>query len=468
MTNQPTNSQLLLGAAEIEITPQFPMQLVGMGRVFIAHDGEKAEYSQRDNPTSEINDPLMLQATCLVQDDKKVIILTADLLYVVALEEVVSAVSAVCIIPEENIFYCATHNHNGPCRTDDYAAFLCGQAVKCAKKAVANLSPVIAEHAHGNFDRLSYDRAEPWSSVDGSVDVIKFTNRDSGEIVTMWWNYGCHPCSLSWDYNKFSADYPGIIRKKVSEIFGKPVHLSFLLGCAGNVQPIGLKRFVDPPQMYFGVPKGDFEMVEKMGECIAETGISALKNSSRQLNINHLQFEKYNIELPIYVNHDIEKMREIRNDFLKANSPKLHNSDPTDDLQKDASGMLAEWVEEIISQGETENKTRTIVGGTISLGDIAVIFTPLELAWQIGKRVQEKSPFPVTLFSTTSLGFESYLTEKKFYELPVEKRPYETFGMHTMAGYSFKSETVDIFEKSVISKMINLGARGAIFLYFVS
>ena len=97
MTNQPS-SQLLLGAAEIDITPQFPMQLVGMGRVFIAHDGDKAEYSQRDNPACESNDPLMLQATCLVQDDKKVIILTADLLYTVALEEVVAAVSAACDI----------------------------------------------------------------------------------------------------------------------------------------------------------------------------------------------------------------------------------------------------------------------------------------------------------------------------------------------------------------------------------
>jgi len=455
MTNQPT-SQLLLGTAEIEITPQFPMQLVGMGRVFVAHDGDKAEYSQRDNPASEINDPLMLQATCLVQDDKKVIILTADLLYTVALEEVVAAVSAACNISEENIFYCATHNHNGPCRTDDYAVFLCGQAVKCAKEAAADLSPVIAEYAHGNFDRLSHERAEPWNSVDGSVDVIKFTNRDSGEIVTMWWNYGCHPCSLSWDYNKFSADYPGIIRKKVSDIVGKSFPVSFLLGCAGNVQPIGLKRFVDPPQMYFGVPKGDFEMVEKMGECIAKAGFSALENSSHQLDISNLKFEKYNIELPIYVNHDIEKMRKIREDFLNMNSPKLHNSDPTDDLMKDASKMFVEWVEEIISQEESENKTRTIMGGTISLGDVAVIFTPLELAWQIGKRIREKSPFSATLFSTTSLGFESYLTEKKFYELPVEKRPYETFGMQIMAGYSFKSETVDVFEKSVIDRMIKL------------
>ena len=448
------NNQILLGVAEIDITPKSPMQLVGMGRVFIAHDGEKFEHSRRDNPASEVNDPLKLQATCIIQADKKVIILTADLLYTVALKSVCAAVANACEISEESVFYSSTHNHNGPCGTDEYSAFLCECAAECARQAAANVRPVKAEHACGNFDRLSYDRAEPWGEVDGSIDVIRFTERETGELVTMWWNYGCHPCSLSWDYNKFSADYPGVIRKRVSDILKTNVPISFMLGCAGNVQPNGMKRFTDPPQMYLGVPKGDFEMVEKMGACVAEAGISALHNGTRQLDISDLKYEKYNIELPIHVNHNIEKMIEIRDGFINLNSPKLHDSDPTDDLLKDASAMLSEWVEEIIDQGDKKNKTRTISGGMISLGDIAVIFTPLEVAWQIGVRIRERSSFPVTLISTAALGFESYLTEKKFYELPIDLRPYEAFGLQTMTGYSYTSETPAAFEDAVISRMI--------------
>ena len=196
------NDQIFLGAAEIDITPKSPVQLVGMGRLFVAHDGESFEYSKRDNPTSEIHDPIMLQATCLCQDDKKIIMLTADLLYTVALKEVQTAVAQACGISEESVFYSVTHNHNGPCGTDEYIAFLCKQAAECAKQAAANLRPVIAEHACGNFDRLSYDRAEPWGEVDGSVNVIKFIECETGKLVTMWWNYGCHPCSLSWDFNQ--------------------------------------------------------------------------------------------------------------------------------------------------------------------------------------------------------------------------------------------------------------------------
>jgi len=449
-------NQILLGASEIDITPKSTMQLVGMGRVFVAHDGEKFEFSQRDKPATETHDPIMLQSTCLAQNNEKVIILTADLLYTVALEEVREAVAAACEIPENNVFYATSHNHNGPCRTDEYAAFLCERAAKCAKQAIANLVSVNAEHARGNFDRLCYDRAEPWGQIDGSVDIIKFTNCETGKLVSMWWNYGCHPCSLSWDFNKISADYPGIIRKKVSDILRESFPISFFLGCAGNVQPCGMKRFVDPPQMYLGVPKGDIEMVEKMGECITETGLSALENNACQLDINNLKFEKYKIELPIQVNHDIKKMREIRDAFFNETAPKLHNSDPTDDLLKAASKMLGEWVDEIISQDNSKNISRSISGGTISLGDIAIVFTPLELAWQIGSRIRDKSPFPVTLMSTTSLGFESYLTERKFYDLPIELRPYETFGLQAMAGYSFKAETPEFYENTVINKLRNI------------
>jgi len=156
------------------------------------------------------------------------------------------------------------------------------------------------------------------------------------------------------------------------------------------------------------------------------------------------------------VNYDNEKMCEIRDSFINLNAPKLHDSDPTDDLLKDASKIMSQWVDNIIEQGDNKNKIRTISGGTISLGDIAVVFTPLELAWQIGSRIREKSSFPVTLISTASLGFESYITEKKFYELKPELRPYETFGLQVMAGFSYTPETPSAFEAAVINRIINL------------
>ncbi len=66
-----TKNYLKFGAAEIEITPQKPMQLVGMGREFIAADGEKFSYSNRDKPARKTHDPLLLQATFINSGGEK-------------------------------------------------------------------------------------------------------------------------------------------------------------------------------------------------------------------------------------------------------------------------------------------------------------------------------------------------------------------------------------------------------------
>jgi len=432
---------IYLGAAEIEITPEEPMQLIGMGREFKAHDGECFEYSQRDNPAMETHDPLMLQANCLRQAEKKVILLTADLLYTVALDKVRAAVAVACDIPEEAVFYAASHNHSAPGGTEAYSALLCQRAAECAKQAVAALRPVAAEHARGHFDRLSHDRAEPWGEVDGSVDVVRFTAIGTGDLVSLWWNYSCHPCSLSWDFNEYSADYPGVIRQRVAEALGQSVPVAFLAGCAGNVQAIGMKRFSSPPQMYLGVPKGDYEMVERMGSCIAEAGLAALAAAPRPLDLGDLQFEKYTITLPVQVHHNTAGLREMRAE------------QGADGLIADADKLVCKWLDGLIAQGDAEEKIRIISGGLVSLGELAIVFTPLELAWQMGGRIREDSPYSVTLFSTTSLGFESYLTEKKFYELEPEKRPYEAFGLQSAAGFSYIPETPAVFEAAVVEKL---------------
>ena len=226
--------------------------------------------------------------------------------------------------------------------------------------AQANISPSWPMHLVGmgrefiahDGERFSYaGRDEPWGPVDGSVDVVQFVEPDTRRTVAQWWNYGCHACSLSWDFNQISADYPGALRRHVTHSLEAPFPIAFFSGCTGNVQTTGMKRFSSPPQMYLGVPKGDFEMVERLGACVA------------------------------------------------------------------------------------------------------VVFTPLEVTWQIGSRIREQSPFPVTLISTTSLGFESYLTESKFYQLEPEQRPYETFGLQAMAGFTYSPATPAAFEQAVIAEL---------------
>ncbi len=454
-----TENYLKVGAAEENITPQVPMRLVGMGREFIAEDGEKFSYTGRDVPTGKIHDPLMLQATFLCKGSKKVVILVADLLYTIALDEVRAAVSEACNIPIDAVFYASTHNHNGPCRTDEYSDFLCGKAVKSALKAMSKARPVIAEHARGNYDRLSYNRPEPWEPVDGSVDVVRFVEPDTGKLVTMWWNYGCHPCSLSWDFNEISADYPGVLRKCVTETLEEPVPISFFLSGAGNVQITGMKRFVEPPQMFFGVPKGNFEIVERLGSCVVDAGLRALNEKAQRVTLNDLNWENYCIEMPVHTDLSNDELNERKKSLSNFVSENIIGPDSDTPFEVEISKLVSEWIDELVEQKSKSEKTRKIAGGLITLGNLALVFSPFELAWQITARIRERSPFPITLFSTTSLGFESYLTESKFYEFEPERRPYEVFGLQILTGYSYTSKGPKIFENATIEELQKISGK---------
>jgi len=452
---------VLLGAAQVDISPSSPMLLVGMGREFTTHDGESFAYPGGDQPATEVHDPLTLQATFLRHVNDAAIVLAADLIHTVALEEVRAAVAEGCGLPVDSVFYAATHCHTGPARSDEYAALLCERATRCAREAMDTAGPVVAEHARGHFDRLSHDRAEPWGPIDGSVDVVQLFRPDKGCMVAQWWNYGCHPCSLSRDFNQISADYPGALRRRVNEAQEAALPISFFSGCTGNIQPTGLKRFSSPPQMYLGLPKGDFEMVERLGACVADAGLRALEKGARRLELSDLRYAHHRIDLPIHVELDAVGLRERRDGLAAALSEGLGGVDVAGDLEKEVRGMLLPWMDELIERGPDPKQSHGIAGGVLAMGDVAVVFTPLEVAWQIGSRIREQSPFPVTLISTTSLGFESYLTESRFYELEAEERPFETFGLQAMAGFTYTPETPAAFEQAVISELVKIRQAAA-------
>ena len=450
---------LTVGAAEADITPSWPMHLVGMGRDFVAHDGRTFDYSLRDEPATETHDPITLQATYLGAGPQAAIVLSVDLVYTAALDALREAVAQACGLSAQAVMYAATHNHNGPASSDRYAALLCERAVECATRAMARAVPATVDYAQGHFDRLIHDRAEPWGPVDGAIDVLRFRARDGGGTIAMWWNYGCHPCSLSWNFNLFSADYPGAIRRHVTQVTGESFPVTFLTGSTGNIQPIGMMRFSSPPQMYLGVPKGDMEMVERLGLCVAEAGLRALAQESRTLNTSDFSLACHSAALPVQLLHDEAGLRALRESLGEALAQSLDGASPETPVPADVSRLLGAWVDELLPQANDMTPTHAISSAILAIGDVAVLFTPLEVAWQIGGRIRERSPFTPTLISTTSLGYESYLTEAKFYQLPHEERPYEAHGLMAMAGYSYTAASPGVFEEAVVSALTTQRSR---------
>ena len=126
-------------------------------------------------------------------------------------------------------------------------------------------------------------------------------------------------------------------------------------------------------------------------------------------------------------------------------------------LAEELGRIFREWLGELAPQLEDERPARRIRHAALALGGLAVVFTPAgsgvgRSARACGRPRRSQH----TLLSTTSLGFESYLTEAKFYGLPVDQRPYETFGLMAMAGYSYTPASPGVFEEAVLGELADL------------
>jgi len=415
------------------------MMLVGMGGEFVGPDGRTYSYSGRHAPARDVHDPLLLTAVCLECEAELYVLLNADFLYTLAEEEIVAAVSAECDIPREAVFYTATHNHNGPCRTDDYASFVVRKARIAAREAMEGRCDVLVQAARTHYDRIITNRGAPWEPVDGTVAVVRFVAEESGRPVAFIWNYACHPCTLSSDFNQFSADYPGALRASVQESLGFAVPVVFLTGCSGNVQPIGFQRFEVPPGMYMNVPKGDMESVERLGKILATAGLSALGESGPGIELTEVHADRFAVNTPIQFR---VRRAELRERLARIDELVPNNSNPAmEAFNVEIRRSLRRWLHDGLAVAASEIPQRAIEHALLAFGEVAVVLSPLELAWEIGAVIKDRSPFSHTILGTTSLGYEGYLAPSQAYELPLEEFPYHARGPLDLAGFCYSAES---------------------------
>ncbi len=447
---QTKRNTLLIGAAATDITPELPDWIIGVGKAFVTDNGHSFEWSGRDEPTNTVHDPLTMQALYIEQDGERALVLSADLLFPLGAERVIEAAARAASVEPDAVFYAATHNHNGPVETDAYIERLVERAASCAAEAKAHACPSVVDHAWDTYDRLIYDRSAPWGPVDGRIDVLRFQHATTGRPIAFLMSYGCHPCSLSYDWNAVTADYPGVARRHVQTLMQTAVPVMFLTGCAANVQMIGVKKF-EVPRMYLNVPKGDFEAVERLGTILAECAVAALKQNGKPVQTSRLEVGQKVIELPIVFEATQAELQERREQITAMASHSASGTVPP--WKKTLERVYGDMIDQAIDLASAPQPKRPIDTGFLILGDFALIATPLELTWQMGVRVRDDSPYPVTISATTTFGYDGYLTERRFYEQERENWNYEAMGMTAMTGYVPAAEAPDVLHGAILAQL---------------
>jgi hypothetical protein len=154
----------------------------------------------------------------------------------------------------EVIFH-ASHTHSGPTYAEvpDALQHAAPRIVSAIRSAASSLTPVRLGTGWGQtyigFNRRYVEldgtvrmfwRNEPKLSttfpVDPTVGVIR-VDRADGTPLAVLVNYACHPVVLGPDNLRYSADYPGEMRKAVEEEMGHGSMAFFLQGAPGDINP---------------------------------------------------------------------------------------------------------------------------------------------------------------------------------------------------------------------------------------
>jgi neutral ceramidase len=289
------------GTSKVDITPPIGAWLSG--------------YGSRNKPSEGILDPLYAKALVLDDGQEKIAIVSADLLWV-PLEmtnEIRRQVQEKIGIPQENIMICGTHTHFAP-KIDRIAkdwpdaavAEIDESYVEVLKKKILD-SIMLADKdikdvnlgvGKGEMTEIVYNRrtkkpdgtvamtfnlppASPdltFGPIDPELCVLRVEDAE-GSLVAAVVNYACHPVSGDPNREKFfyiSADYPGYTAGVIEQAEGG--NCIFLLGTAGNMNPVRLNR--KHPRMQIGKALGGAALrhIQFTQPC-GEVKISSLKRT---------------------------------------------------------------------------------------------------------------------------------------------------------------------------------------------
>ncbi len=286
-------SSLLAGVARRIITPPKGTYLIG--------------YSDRSKGNLGVHDDLT--ATALVLDDGKTRLGIVALDMLTINEFVVDRVRA-RVAPTE-VLLCCSHTHSGPIayagegsprKNREFIDMLVDRLVEAVQSAQAGLVPARLEYSRGEGN-VGINRREqmpdghfeigrnPEGARDKSLQAVSvFAISQDGKstqqtrLATIL-NYACHGTVLGPDNLLVSADWIGVMRRKVEEDLGGLA--LFLQGAAANINPDMCWEDAHV-----------FEMMEKQGLDAAESVRDAVRAASDEIPCLPLKLERTQVWLP--------------------------------------------------------------------------------------------------------------------------------------------------------------------------
>ncbi len=277
-------TRLRAAAAQVDITPPPGLPMDG--------------YIARVEVSVGVHDPLSGQILVLEDDQRRIAIVTLDVLAISAQAAAIlrARIAHSLGVSESAVFVCASHTHTAavgwqnwfpvgaaPSISPELVNQTARRLADAAQTARPRLVPVQVVAQTGVLPELASDRNHARPALDSTVAALGFTDR-KGKPVAVLFHYACHPTILGAAL-EYSADFPGAARQRIQRALPGAVAL-YLNGAAGNLST----RFTRRSQT--------FEEMERLGGLLGER-VVALLTTAQPLDDARLGAGSRTLRLPL-------------------------------------------------------------------------------------------------------------------------------------------------------------------------
>lgn len=485
---------LLAGAAAADITPPFPVDLLG--------------YVRRPLAARSAYAPLMATA-CVLRDEADgttVVIIAADVVGLTTpmADRIRTRVGELVGCDPAAVLLNSSHTHAAPwpgasikmggefdvwTETElRYWDSIPDRYASVALEAAAQLAPARISGGVGEARGLAVNRRERtpdgrtilgWNREgvrDDSVVAIRIDGLDGvpavpDPIATLV-SFACHPVVIGPDYPGAGPDFVGPLRDALSAFGLRPGAVTvFLQGAAGDALPLEAFRDDDAAEI----------IAQGVGERVALEAHHAIADADPWAI--EIERSDWGSVTPISLYRRrlaAEQPRQLLRTTRRIVSLPLLELPPVADLERELAERRADlaarakrgetrvtmnpvryhidWLETMLRQ-EAEGGRATAIDGEVwaaRLGDCAVVGAPGEIFGAIGTAVRRRSPAPVTIFAGYSQGSLGYVATPDEYP----HGGYEPAVSHRGYGQPapFSPEVAGIIERTAVELLRELFA----------
>lgn len=244
-----------VGAASVDITPDYPVRLSG--------------YGGRRLPNTGVSQHIFAKALAIGSDDEgPAVLVTVDNCGIPASmrEEVLSRLVAKTKVSDERFAICSSHTHCAPMilgilpnlfsmdipaehmpAIERYTRELTDHIEKAVMAALADRKPAKLAWGVGNVGFAANRRAFRLKPIDHDLPVLRATGTD-GKVRAILTSYACHCTTIGID--EIHGDWAGVAQEALQREFPGAIALT-ALGCGADQNPN---------------PRRTMELVKKYGE----------------------------------------------------------------------------------------------------------------------------------------------------------------------------------------------------------